>query len=823
MTSPGWSPPFPACTTCCPARKWRSVTSRHCTNQPPWPRPDVVHESLLRDARTFQESLKDVVDRERMVYVAGYGHKTVVAVERRRSHFRWQVSRRGDGTVPHYLGQLPDVPTFWAPAKHGSLAKDEAVLRAIDELLEKGITAILPSGPEPPGLRAEDDTEWVEHLVSEDEVDELAAAAERRELLALADVIPVEDPTFEQSAPVNPVQFTFEVTWGDLAKLVAPAVAVGHYEGVYPTAAEAALDKAMSAGVDSDQRILHQATARGALKGALGDTNLFPWPATDGRPSATAIVMGMGRPGTFGFHEHEVLVRNLVWTVERVLAQDALVTVLIGSGADNRGVGETVDSFVQALDVAVREREATGTLTTIRFVEIDLGRARSIQDALVHLAATRGQSALAQIAVAPALAVCEGGVASPESALSDLLAAAKRKGPVTTAEIRREGEPVAMAEAVVRSLSELRPTDVERYEVRLRPSAGGRSTAVPTRLSVLTQGGKLRIAAISDAATVTERPFDIDLDVFEALVAQVELQMTHDLAAAGQLVLRMAVPDVFRPFLRSNRRTIFEVDPVTARLPWELVKLDEPTTGGFLGLSTPVARQLRTTHSPPPSVTGRITLQRMLLIGSPGMPGGGGRLSGAMAEIQAVHDLLSGRVEVDLLVGPDGDRAATRANVISHLIRNEYEVVHYAGHGTFSTDNPQTSGWMLADGLLTGSYLRILERLPPLVVANACDSARFSTGLAGLADDFIGHGVRNLVGTARPVVDTSAAAFAKSFYRTLLAFEETPASSTPASLGAAVLNGRLQLRKEDRSDWDAYQLYGDADFRFYNVAPRTGP
>lgn len=60
---------------------------------------------------------------------------------------------------------------------------------------------------------------------------------------------------------------------------------VGHYEGVYPTAAEEALDIALSDGAPADQRILHQSTARGALKGALGDTNLFPWPANRSKAS----------------------------------------------------------------------------------------------------------------------------------------------------------------------------------------------------------------------------------------------------------------------------------------------------------------------------------------------------------------------------------------------------------------------------------------------------------------------------------------------------------------------------------------------------------
>ncbi len=99
-----------------------------------WPEP-VVHQSLLDASCTFQESIADVVRPERMVYVAGYGHKTVDGIRRSNGKLEWRRSKAGDGTVPHSLGRLPGVTTFWSRAKHGSLPKDEKVLAAIDDLL----------------------------------------------------------------------------------------------------------------------------------------------------------------------------------------------------------------------------------------------------------------------------------------------------------------------------------------------------------------------------------------------------------------------------------------------------------------------------------------------------------------------------------------------------------------------------------------------------------------------------------------------------------------------------------------------------------------
>ena len=293
--------------------------------------------------------------------------------------------------------------------------------------------------------------------------------------------------------------------------------------------------------------------------------------------------------------------------------------------------------------------------------------------------------------------------------------------------------------------------------------------------------------------------------------------------------MRFAIPAEFRPLLRRGRSTILEVDRHTAALPWEiLVAEGAGPAGRYLGLSTALARQLRTTHGRPVGVTGRVTLKRILVIGDPGMPGGGGRLPGARAEAASVVRLLREHdLAVDFLLGSEGpgqatgaDGPATLANVLHHLLQREYDIVHYAGHGTFSTDDPAAdSGWMLADGLLKASHLTMVERLPPLLVANACHSSRMSTGLPGLADEFIGRGVRNLVGTARAVDDTSAKTFSERFYAVLIERSLPGRTQESVTLGAAVLGGRSEVSTRRLPDWDAYQLYGDPDFRFWPAEP----
>ena len=47
-------------------------------------------------------------------------------------------SRKGDGTVPHNLGLLPGVKTFYVDEEHSKLPTNQRVLNALTELLETG-------------------------------------------------------------------------------------------------------------------------------------------------------------------------------------------------------------------------------------------------------------------------------------------------------------------------------------------------------------------------------------------------------------------------------------------------------------------------------------------------------------------------------------------------------------------------------------------------------------------------------------------------------------------------------------------------------------
>lgn len=163
----------------------------------------------------------------------------------------------------------------------------------------------------------------------------------------------------------------------------------------------------------------------------------------------------------------------------------------------------------------------------------------------------------------------------------------------------------------------------------------------------------------------------------------------------------------------------------------------------------------------------------------------------------------------------DGE-AATLARVAAEFESGRHDVIHYAGHAFFDTERPGESGLVLADGELNGAALSALRRLPPLIVFNACESARLRRGKAArgsrslgvrtnlsLAETLLRAGLAHYLGTHWEVADQSAAAFAGVFYRELL----------KTSIGHALVKARRAIRARRSADWAGYVHYGEGDFR----------
>jgi CHAT domain-containing protein len=295
------------------------------------------------------------------------------------------------------------------------------------------------------------------------------------------------------------------------------------------------------------------------------------------------------------------------------------------------------------------------------------------------------------------------------------------------------------------------------------------------------------------------------------------------------------VPRDFRAGIVSSASMIYEVDRRMARVHWEMLgdfsgggALDKP-----LALERPVARQLRTAYSPPPSRAAAPTDRlRALVVGDPGDPDAGLSLPGARREAIEVARMLDALgVEVTALIGaPTAPRTgelavfapASMLDVLVQL-RKGFDILHFAGHGDFRKDDPEKgAGWVFGTELFTARELGSIDKVPRLTVANACLTALLSEQmpqgskrpgdallLPGLADEFFHRGARNYIGTAWPVNDEGAILFARTLYETLLAPNGT------GCLGDAILAARRALHQQESAYgalWAAYQHYGDPGF-----------
>jgi len=826
-----------------------------------------VVQRWLDKGSAFQTALFDVDTPERLLYVAGYDEPTPYRIRiESPGQFAYKETHEGDGRVPHELGLLPGVETFFVREKHGALPANDAVLSAIHGLLETGKTDELATSIGAP-RRGAHEGQWLpaSHFFpsADAEAARLLGTASRRGAATRVDVeaqLRLESHALDgwvgsadaERGPAAPAvrapaasvrrgprpRLDMRVMWGDVRKIDADVMAVGHYAGVLPQYAEAALDEVVSPpGAAYDERVLVKLSRRGAIAGELGEVTLVP--RVD-RARGLVAVVGMGPPGTFGPASMRRLTRQLVWTVASLPAIRSLGMLLIGSGKGNLDTRSAVDALVSGLVEAFAELAEGLTIERLSIVDNDRAKCEEIRAALAQAATRHRGDAAVDLVLASELTIHTDAKVAPQSALPLALAhaalAAKsgKRSPLVELVPADHGAKQAVREALDELREAGRSAQAIANQITVGRRGDGEASSQPTRLCFTRDGADLRVAALTHTAVKPERVLSFDRALLDELVEQMVDPDPAERPRLSRLLTRLVVPRDFGPLLQECPAFVFELDRETAPVHWEMLapSLDE-TGDAAIALLVEVARQLRTPYSPAPMHDARAGERlRALVIGDPGDPREGDDLAGARREAIAVWELLASHpdVEVTAMIGapssprgsrPRGARAAGRLEVLAELLEGGYDIVHYAGHGDFDPVDGSRVGWVFEGGELTSRELELVTRPPRLIVANACLSGllsrvrgsgraarREATLLPGLADEFFRRGVRDYVGTAWEVNDEGAVEFARVFYGALLGDGANP----PATIGAAMLRARQALaRKQNLYDalWAAYQHYGD--------------
>ena len=640
------------------------------------------------------------------------------------------------------------------------------------------------------------------------------------------------DTTIEIGVAFGGVEQIHEVTVLSRDGHPIDCVSVGHYLGVRPQDAELALDRAISAALPrddlalfEDSGLLTQFSDRGVIQGELGqpfflvDPRQNPAPP-DGRPPLLIAIAGMGSPGRFGSSELTVLARELCWSLGR-LGRKHLATVLIGSGNGNLSVSAAVEAWIRGIKRAITGTDPDLRLSRVTFVIRNGRKLQQVQEA----------------------------IEAERDRLLVLKRATLQYDSMTQLRIDQYRRRSIQFE-IGRLRREMRRSDDESSDdQRTRPA--------PTRLTVDYDNRRYVIGAITATAAVPERAFSVD----PALVIDANSKLADSAVVAdqhrfGRLLGGLVIPEEFHPYLGGNAPLSILVDPVTARLHWEMmvspdlpgnedaVRADEPDDGPgaafdeqmFLGTYRGVTRQLREVFTappqPPPPSRRRL---RVLIVANPSiehpLPRAQeeGKAIGALfEEFNRQYERDGNEIEIHSMLGP---AAATRSNVLGTLMEMSFDVLHFAGHSVYTEGRRPTSGWLFSGNtIISANELDRIDRMPEFVFSNSCRSAdlpdpgRHTGSAPTLAAAFFKRGVGNFVCTAWPITDGGGLEFASNLYANLLGLSKQEGGWRRAErqpMSEAMRRARVALAStpDGRTVWGAYQHYGNPYGRLISARP----
>ncbi|MGA9996950.1 MAG: CHAT domain-containing protein [Pyrinomonadaceae bacterium] len=818
-----------------------------------------ISEKHLKRARDFYEGLKDpaTIDPARMIYIAGCNRQTLSGLKiGGPGEFNYTTTYDGDGRVPFALGFLDGVTNYFVEEDHGSLPKNDKVIKAVDELLERGSTSILPTQAIVTRAVFVEGSRWhrpiAEHQIGS-ELEDIALRAEREEK---HEVTPEEQRAAEEtlmravlgeSRPARVLEelkekkrerqakapdgkrtkLSIKVVKGDVRQIEAPVVVVGHYKGVTPIKAVGALDKKLNYWIS-------QAGKQSMIGGELGQ--VFFIPVKHKQIGAEAVMLaGMGEEGNFSRYDLRYLMLNVTYAIT-ALELRKFATVLIGSGTGNLDE----DSALRGLLFGVCD-------ALHRLIEEQRLKQKNMAE----------KSDVTQR---------DGSVRSP---LNQLVIV--ERDPARYSSILKKLEAVKNEDSATKlditiTHEELPTYEETEAEKALVPPPEFQSAKFGPRITIERDGDTFRLSALTESAVIPVREVEIQSFFSDGIAKHlVDSTNREEQETYGRLLNTGVIHEDFQKLFDTDKALTMILDRSTASFPWEMAGYVGPEGIRFLGTHLKLTRQFRTLLSSTPGIAPQLNESlRVLVIADPA-PEPAFQLPGARAEGRAVVKLLN-QIKQDYHLDIDvvdriGDAECDPVEILGLILDGGFDVVHYAGHGYFDEKNPSHGGWVFGEKCtLSAREIFRARKVPRLVFANACFSAVVNKGepltaeemnrsLAGIAEAFFERGVRNYIGAGWPVQDDLAVTFARAFYLYVLTgvklddkqadgaaesaqpkgrrraasqAEEREKRPDPQSLSESLAVAR-NLIIHDGSTWGAYQHYGNANDPLIPPRPEDQP
>src|SRR5688572_3123638 len=361
--------------------------------------PDVLFDGQMQLLPKFHQDLFDsrnqTVDAARMTYIAGVGFETPAGLKPGPTgDFDFDSTLDGDGTVPHKLGLLEGITTYYVEGTpHGSLMNDHRVLRAVRDILKNGKTNELattkPVIINPRGARATPVISYeLEHLgevaerIRNDKPvpDQVLFDAEKillRSVLGGKDTVDddLELASIARKGKERTVELDVRWVFGDVSAVDTPVIMVGQYLNLPPGGAGAAVDNKIG-------NLISRGYENSMLGLELGNLFILPLSKQPGRKTdpkvETVVVAGMGEFGRFSREDLRFLMMNSTLAILG-LGYDSFATVLIGASIDAFSVERAVRSIWLGISDAIDRLRDDEQVDKISVVMVETNPARQKQ------------------------------------------------------------------------------------------------------------------------------------------------------------------------------------------------------------------------------------------------------------------------------------------------------------------------------------------------------------------------------------------------------------------------------------------------------------
>lgn len=556
---------------------------------------------------------------------------------------------------------------------------------------------------------------------------------------------------------------------GDLRYSSFPVIA-GHFLNDGILYAEKAIDRNLQGAMSEKQQL-------GIYPGDIGSSEVFHDPTGN---FAGALIIGLGQQGSLTAYQLSRSVERgasrYILEARRKKFTDSLgiSSLIIGCGYGGLTVDNSVRAIIQGVQQANEKLQEMAPdvfplIEIIEFIEQYEDRALSCFYSVKKIENEEGQS----------LRISLGG-----KKIRQLLGSKKRLPADSTEEWWTRINVFQHTEKMAST-----PED-------------GKITGTPTR--------SLGFSASTGGAREEGRETHSSSRMLDELLSAISStnNWNPDLAKS---FFELLIPNDFKEQLKRQHKINWILDKHTAEYPWELLQ-DSASGTRPLCVNAGMIRQLRT-HDFRVSIRAA-TKNSALVIGDPELSGSLEQLPGARLEAIRVAEILesAGYTTTSLI-------NTSSLEIIKRLFKEDYKIIHLAGHGVFDEKNPEASGMVIGNNMfLSTKEFCKMSSVPELVFVNSCFLGKTSAAAeayyrdryklaANIGTQLIENGVRAVIVAGWAIDDNAALEFTKIFYEKMMDGD---------SLGDAMLCARRHIYSKyhhNNNTWGAYQCYGDPHYR----------